>query len=70
MDFLSLFPGDSAEISIPVPDRNNRGFPKTSVFGKATLKFAVLQGCYKAKSLKNRKSLQAQHTQEYFLRTS
>jgi hypothetical protein len=37
--------------------RNTRGFPKTSVFGKATLKFAVLQGCYKVKSLKNRKSL-------------
>jgi hypothetical protein len=36
-----------------------RGFPKTSVFGKATLKFAVLQGCRKVKSLKNRKSLQA-----------
>jgi hypothetical protein len=36
---------------------HNRGFPKTSVSGKATLKFAVLQGCYKIKSLKNCKSL-------------
>jgi hypothetical protein len=35
----------------------DRGFPKTSVFGKATLKFAVLQGCRKIKSLKNCKRL-------------
>jgi hypothetical protein len=38
-----------------IPKRS--GFPKTSVFGKTTLKFAVLQDCRKVKSLKNRKSL-------------
>jgi hypothetical protein len=47
-----------AEFSLAnLPPRTYRGFPKTSVFGKATLKFAVLQDCRKIKSLKNRKSL-------------
>jgi hypothetical protein len=43
---------------MPVPKKGIQGgFLKTSVCGKASLKFAVLQGCRKVKSLKNRKGL-------------